>query len=70
MCHHDNKSESEQDDGPNLLHLLYKWTNGGQALTYVLPHKGAASAPELAIENHDSFEKVTIYKEILHLLSV
>lgn len=52
-----DKSESEQDLGTNLLTLLSKLTNG-HTLTYILPHKGAATAPEqLAIENQGPLEK-------------
>lgn len=63
LWHRDNKSEPEQDVGINLLTLLSKLTSG-QALTYVLPHKGAATAPELATENQGSSEKVIVYSFI------
>lgn len=53
----DNKFEhTKQDVGINLLTLFSKVTNG-QTLTYILPYKAAAAAPELAIEDVDPSEK-------------
>lgn len=57
LWHHDNKPEhTKQYVGIHLLTLLSKVTNG-QTLTYILPHKAAATAPELAIKDLDPSEK-------------